>query len=150
MKETHLFLLVIKLKNPFTIPKACARWKTKRGIGTSFFRADDYAVAKKISVNKYCTKVKIRASISETQNSHCQRITPLPRRMNKMFPMQCIKDAGGLFEKVLKLCLLLINMGSSLEILDNISVMLSTKKYDTDTSLSFSSRTSLWYSKMLH
>ena len=28
-------------------------------------------------------KVKFRASIGETQSSHCQRITPLPRRMTE-------------------------------------------------------------------
>ena len=55
--------------------------ETKRGIGIIFFRADNYAVAKEILVNKYCTKVKLRASIGETQGSHSQRITPLPRRM---------------------------------------------------------------------
>ena len=38
---------------------------------SSFFRADNYAVAKEILVNKYCTKVKLRASIGETQSSHC-------------------------------------------------------------------------------
>ena len=82
LKETHAFLLVIlKVKNPFTVPEACTRWKTKRGI--IFFRADNYAVAKEISVNKYCTKVKLRASTGETQSSHCQRITPLPRRMTQ-------------------------------------------------------------------
>ena len=59
--------------------KACTRWKTKRGIGMNFFRAENYAVAKEITVNKYCTKVKLRAAIGETQSSHCQRITPLPR-----------------------------------------------------------------------
>ena len=64
-----------------------------------------------------------------------------------MFAMQCNQDAGGLFEKVLWLCLLLIDISGSLEILDNISVILPTKNSDTDTSLSFSSRTSPWYSK---
>ena len=55
-----------------------------------------------------------------------------------MFPVQCDKYAAGLSEKVLQLCLLLIDISSSLEILDNISVILRTKKYDTDTSLSSS------------
>ena len=45
-------------------------WKSKRGIGIIFFRADNYAVAKEILVNKYCTKVKLRGSIGETQSSH--------------------------------------------------------------------------------
>ena len=67
-----------------------------------------------------------------------------------MFPMQCNNDAGGLSEKVLQLRLLLIDVSGSLEMLDNISVILRAKKYDTDTSLSFSSRTSSWYSKRLH
>ena len=35
------------------------------------------------------------------------------------------------------MCLLLIDISGSLEILDSIGVMLTTKKYDTDTSLSF-------------
>ena len=41
--------------------------------------------------------------------------------------------------KVSQLCLLVID---SLKILDNIGVIIRTKKYDTDTSLSFLSRTS--------
>ena len=64
--------------------------------------------------------------------------------------MQCNKDAVGLSEKVLQVYLLLIDISGSMEILDNISVILRTEKYDTDTSLSFSSRTSPWYSKRLH
>ena len=39
--------------------------------------------------------------------------------------------------KVLLLCLLLINKNASLKIPDNVSVTIRTKKYDTDTSLSF-------------
>ena len=39
-KEAQLFYLVIKLTKPLTLPKACVRWKTKRGIGIIFFRAD--------------------------------------------------------------------------------------------------------------
>ena len=65
-------------------------------------------------------------------------------------PILCTKDAGGLFKKVLWSCLLLIDLSGSLKILDNISAMLSTKKYDTDPSVSFSSRKNLWYSKKLH
>ena len=76
-RNTLVFIELVK-KNPFTVPKSCTRWKTKRGMGTIFFRADNYsvakeilvnahnyAVAKEILVNKYCTKVKVRASISE-------------------------------------------------------------------------------------
>ena len=47
-----------------------------------------------------------------------------------MFSMQCNKDVGGIFEKFLWLCLLLIDIGGSLEILDNISVILHMKRYD--------------------
>ena len=54
----------------------------------------------------------------------------------KMFSMQCNKDAGGLFVKVLYLCLLLIDISASLKIRNNISAIISTKKYDTDISLS--------------
>ena len=86
-------------------------------------------------MNKYCTK-------GENQSSHCQRITPLSRRMTQNVPMQCNKDARGLFVKILWLCLLLIDICGSLEILDDISVILRTKKYHTDASLSFSSCTS--------
>ena len=39
-----------------------------------FFRADNYAVDKEILVNKYCTKA---SRLSETQSSHCRRITAL-------------------------------------------------------------------------
>ena len=39
--------------------------------------------------------------------------------------------------KVLWLCLLLTDISASMKILDNISVIISTKKYDTDTSLNF-------------
>ena len=49
--------------------------------------------------------------------------------------------------KVLQLCLLLIDVSASLKILGEIKVIISTKNYDTNTSPSFSSRTSLWYSK---
>ena len=38
---------------------------------------------------------------------------------------------------VLWLCLLLIDMSASLKTLNNISVIISSKKYDTDTFLSF-------------
>ena len=50
---------------------------------SSFFRADNYTVAKEILVNKYCTKAKHRAAIGETESSHCQRIIALPRRMTQ-------------------------------------------------------------------
>ena len=50
---------------------------------SSFSRADNYAVAKQILVNKCCARVKLRASIGETQSSHCQRTMPLPRRMTQ-------------------------------------------------------------------
>ena len=49
LKETQLSYLVIKLTKPFTVPKACTRWKTKRGIGITFFRADFF---------KKCTDLK--------------------------------------------------------------------------------------------
>ena len=43
-----------QVKKPSTVPKVSTGWKTKRGIGNIFFfRADNYAVAKEISVNKY-------------------------------------------------------------------------------------------------
>ena len=48
--------------------------------------------------------------------------------------------------------LLLTNItviSASMKILDNISVIISTKKYDTNTSLNFSSHTSLWYGNRL-
>ena len=45
--------------------------------------------------------------------------------------------------KVLWLCLLLIDVSALLKILDNISVIISTKRFDTNTSLSFSSFISL-------
>ena len=73
-----------------------------------------------------------------------------PDEWPKMFSMQCNKDAGRLFEKVMWLCLLLIDISGSLKILDSIIVILSTKKCDTDASLIFSSRTSPWYSKRRH
>ena len=76
-------------------------------------------------MNKYCTKMKVRVSIGETRSSHCQRIMPLPRQM---FLMQCSKYAVGLSEKVLYLCSLLIDISGSLEILNNISVILHMKK----------------------
>ena len=84
-RETLVFISYQVKKNPFTVPKACTRWKTKRSISIIlFFRADKYTVAEEILVNKYnCTKVKLRASVGETQSSHCQRIMPLPRRMTQ-------------------------------------------------------------------
>ena len=59
------------------------RLKTKRGIGIILFRADNYAVAEEILVNKYCTKVNLRAAIDGTQSSHCHRVASLPRRMTR-------------------------------------------------------------------
>ena len=79
LKETHLFLLAVSEKNPFIVPFYC-----KRGIGIISFRADNYAVATEILVNKYFTKVKLRASIGETQSRNCRhRITAIPRRMTQ-------------------------------------------------------------------
>ena len=46
---------------------------------SSFFEL----IIEEISVNKYCTKAKHRAAIGETQSSHCQRTTALPRRMSR-------------------------------------------------------------------
>ena len=51
---------------------------------------------------------------------------------NGRLPLQLIKkknggNAGGVSEKVLQLCLLLTDISGSLKILDNISVILSTK-----------------------
>ena len=44
-----------------------------------------------------------------------------------------------------------IDISDSLEIFDNIVFrILNTKKFGTDTSLSFSSCTSPWYGKRLH
>ena len=40
--------------------------------------------------------------------------------------------------KVLQLCLSLIDISALLKVLDNLSVVSAGKKYDTDTSLSFS------------
>ena len=54
LKETQFIYLVIKLTKPFTVPKTCMRWKAEKGIGIIFFRANNYAVVKKILVNKYC------------------------------------------------------------------------------------------------
>ena len=37
LKKTRLFYLVIKLLKPFSVPRACTRRETKRGIGIIFF-----------------------------------------------------------------------------------------------------------------
>ena len=76
LNETHLFLLLIKKKKPFAIPTACTRWKTERGIGIIFFRADNYAVATENS-----EEILYKASIGKPHGSHYQRIMSLPRRM---------------------------------------------------------------------
>ena len=73
--------------------------------------------------------MKLRAAIVRESRHY-------PDELLKMFQMQCSKDAVELFDKGLWLCLLLIDISGSLEILDNISVILLTKRYDTDTSLS--------------
>ena len=80
-----IVLISYQVKKPFTIPKACTRSKTKRGTGYHFFRADNYAVAEEILLNKYCAKVKLRATIGGTQISYCQKITALPRRITPNF-----------------------------------------------------------------
>ena len=67
LKETHLFLLVIKLKKTLLLYQRLVRdGKLREVLVSSFFHADNYAVAKEILVNKYGTKVKLRASIGET------------------------------------------------------------------------------------
>ena len=68
-----------------------------REVSVSFFRAENYAVAKEILVTEYCIKVKLRASIGETQGSHCQRIILLPRRMT-----QNVSDVTKLQEDFLR------------------------------------------------
>ena len=42
LKKAQLFYSVIKLMKPFAVPRACTRLKTKRGIGTICFRAENY------------------------------------------------------------------------------------------------------------
>ena len=42
LKKTQLFYLGIKLMKPSPVPRACTRWKTKRGIGIIFFRTENY------------------------------------------------------------------------------------------------------------
>ena len=88
------------------------------------------------------TQVELRSAVVR-ESRH------FPDEWLKMFSMQCTKDAGGLFEKVLQLCLLLIDISGLSKILDNISVILSTEKYDSYTSLSFSSCISPLKSKSL-
>ena len=83
LKETHLFLLVIKQKILLLYQWLVRDGKLREVSVSSFFIADNYAVAKEILVNKYCTKVKLGASIGETQSNHRQRIMPLPRRMDQ-------------------------------------------------------------------
>ena len=43
LKNAQLFYLAIKLMKPFAVPRACTRWKTKRGIGIILFRTENYA-----------------------------------------------------------------------------------------------------------
>ena len=51
--------------------------------------------------------------------------------------------------KVLKLCLLLIDISASLKILANISEIIITKKYDMISLIVFHlALSSLWYSRM--
>ena len=42
LKQRQLFYIDIKLTEPFAVPKACTRWKTKGGIGIIFFPDDNY------------------------------------------------------------------------------------------------------------
>ena len=78
-------------------------------------------------MNKYCTKVKLRASIGETQSSHCQRNMPFPRRMTQNVS-DAMLHAAGLLKNVLQLCLLLLDISGSLEILDNNNVIHRNEK----------------------
>ena len=48
-----------------------------------------------------------------------------------------MQEGLSYFVKVLWLCLLVIDINAPLKILDNISVIVSSKKYDIDASLSF-------------
>ena len=127
--------------------------------------SSDYAIAKEILVNKYCTKVKLWAAVGETLSSRwwnsehplvklraaiVKKSRHFPDEWLKKFPMQCNKDAARFFEKVLQMYLLLIDISGSLEIFYNISVILPEQNHDTNTSLSFLSRTSLWYRIRLH
>ena len=56
LKETQLFLLVIKLTKSFAVPKAFTRRKLREALVSPLFRTDNYAVVTEIFVNKYCTK----------------------------------------------------------------------------------------------
>ena len=67
----------------------------------------------------------------------------------KMVSVQCDKDAEDFFVKVLQSCLILIDINASMKIFGNIRVIISTNKYDTDTSLSSSTCTSYSYNKRL-
>ena len=64
--------------------------------------------------------------------------------------MECNKDADDFYDSsVIVLTLLLKDINASMEIFNNISVIISTKKYDVYTSLSFSTHSSSLYSKSL-
>ena len=63
---------------PYPIQMLSTRLKNERSIGIIFFGANNYAVAKEVSVSKYCTKI---SWLGETQKSRYQRIMALPRRM---------------------------------------------------------------------
>ena len=42
LKTTQFFYLVMGLIKPFTVPRACTGWKTKRGIRIKFFLTENY------------------------------------------------------------------------------------------------------------
>ena len=75
LKETLIFISY-QMKNFLLYQRLIWGGKLRVVSVSSIFRVDYYAVAKEILVNKYCVKVKLRASIGKTQSSHCQRITP--------------------------------------------------------------------------
>ena len=76
-------------------------------------------------MNKYCTKVKLRAAIGETQSSHCQRITSQTND-SKRFPCNVTKMKEDFLRKFCSyVCYL--DISGSLKILDSISVILSAK-----------------------
>ena len=70
--------------------------------------------------------------------------------IQNVFDPECDNDAEGLFVKSLAVALaLLIRICASLKIFNNNSIIISMKKYETDTCLSFSSHANLFYNKWL-
>ena len=127
-KETQLlYLVTYQINEALCSSKGLYEMKNWEVSVSSFSQADNYAVV----------TVKLRAAIVRVSWHFLEE-------WFKMFLMQCNKDARDALMWIESALVMNDISAASLKILDNISVIINTKKFDNNTTLSFSSCTILW------